>query len=1112
MNSVTSIPGQATSGAAVLQADGAPPLVAPVPETTRTRLFILRGDDRSGLERQVQALLHHLASDMHMSLQQLVETLRGPILPGGCRLAVIAGAPAELRSRLQRAQQRLADPGCRQINDRQGLYFTSEPLYPGGKLAVLFTGEGAQYPGMLADLRAHYPETARHFDLCDRLSVAAGRRREPISRLFLPSPRASAAERAAAEKELWRLDNAVGSVLMTNWGVYHALRRLELPADVFAGHSAGEISALAGAGCIEADEFLFAQLFELGHVLRCQEDDGQVAETVLLAVGAGRATTADIGQRFGPDVHVAMDNCPHQTVLAGPAEVMAAVEAELRGRGVVCDRLPFRRPYHTHLFEPHLSPIARMFDRLTVRAPARPVYSCVTTRPFPADPESIRRLAVTHWAARVEFTRLIESMYADGVRLFVESGPRGNLTSFVEDILRGRPCLAVAADLPRRSGLTQLQHLAGQLVVHHVPLRLEGLEPTPPSQVPVELKSNGRRNPAQAALLTQYLGVMEQFLDLQRAVTEQFLNRRPSGIDAPQHPLPTPRRFPLLGDILRHEPGCELLMRRRMDLKEDLYALDHTLGGRDASAVDPDLHGLPVMPMAFSIEMMAEAAAFLVPGKQVIGLRKVRLHRWIPLDEDVPTILEVSARVSATDAAQVQVEIRDLGSTTETLAVDGTVLLDDRYPTPPAAEEFLLTREGPCCYTPSQLYEGERRLFHGRLFQAVCSTDRQGEEGIEGQLRTLPHSGLFRSTPTPDLLTDPLLIDASTHILGCWHLGLADQSGRVVFPYELGSVQLYGPPPAVGTRIKCRVRIERSSARQVSHRIDLIAPDGRLWCQLHPAEYWRFYWPAEYTDYFRRKQEFLLGSRWAAVESLGGRGASEGEICCLRLRPPADLVQPVKRAALAHVSLGRAEWQQFRTLPGPDARKTEWLFGRIAAKDAVRALWYARHGERLFPADIAIEPDLHGRPIARRLDRTDSEELPAVSISHSSEVIAALAAFGQRVGIDLERVQPRAAGFEEIAFDAHERELLERFGPARDEGIARFWCAREAVAKALGRGQIEGPRSLAVRQYRSGGVGIKLGPLLAAQFPERANQLLIAITLREGDLVVAACFLERTTT
>src|SRR5262249_13524538 len=60
-------------------------------------------------------------------------------------------------------------------------------------------------------------------------------------------------------------------------------------------------------------------------------------------------------------------------------------------------------------------------------------------------------------------------------RIFVEVGARGNLTGFIEDTLRGRPHFAVAPCLPRRSGLTQLNHLVASLHAQGVSLRSDYL-------------------------------------------------------------------------------------------------------------------------------------------------------------------------------------------------------------------------------------------------------------------------------------------------------------------------------------------------------------------------------------------------------------------------------------------------------------------------------------------------------------------------------------------------------------------------------------------------------------------------------------------------------------
>ena len=82
---------------------------------------------------------------------------------------------------------------------------------------------------------------------------------------------------------------------------------------------------------------------------------------------------------------------------------------------------------------------------------------------MPDAPDEIRRLAVGQWTRPVAFRDTIEAMYRDGLRVFVDVGARGNLCGYVEDILRGRPAFAVAANLPRRSGTAQLNHLVASL-------------------------------------------------------------------------------------------------------------------------------------------------------------------------------------------------------------------------------------------------------------------------------------------------------------------------------------------------------------------------------------------------------------------------------------------------------------------------------------------------------------------------------------------------------------------------------------------------------------------------------------------------------------------------
>jgi malonyl CoA-acyl carrier protein transacylase/phosphopantetheinyl transferase/acyl carrier protein len=442
-----------------------------------TEVFILSGATRAELIDQVDQVLRFLRADSAVDLKDLAYTLNVPLGEGPFRLSVVAESLAGLQQKLERALERLVDPSCLKIKEVQGVYFFSEPLKPGARLAFLFPGEGSQYVNMLADLCIRFPEARRWFDLIDGVFADHSRGYVPSDFIF-PRPTFSAGERAAAEERLWQMEGAFEAVLTASWALFTVLSRLEIRPDVLAGHSTGEYAAMHAAGMIDLpDEQRIARFatelnqFHYQHLA----GGGEIPRATLLAVGADSGTVSALAAAGPRPLYVAMDNCPHQTVVVGTEDQTEQLVEELRRRGLLYERLPFDRPYHTPLFEPYAAGLKAFFSRWLVAAPRQPLYSCTTHSPFPKELGEIRQLAVRHWMAPVEFQKTVEAMYADGVRIFVEVGPRGNLTAFVEDILRGRPHLAVASDTMNRSSLTQLNHLLGLLAAHGVPMRLDYL-------------------------------------------------------------------------------------------------------------------------------------------------------------------------------------------------------------------------------------------------------------------------------------------------------------------------------------------------------------------------------------------------------------------------------------------------------------------------------------------------------------------------------------------------------------------------------------------------------------------------------------------------------------
>jgi acyl transferase domain-containing protein len=458
--------------------------------------FLLSAPDRGTLCRRVQQLIDRLKERPSADLKDVAYTLNcvGEHPPESARLGLVAISVRELIERLQAVLPRLEDAGCSSIRDGRGAYYWEEPLLgsgPGG-LAFLFPGEGSQYPGMLADLCLHFPEVVRRFDISDRIALELGETVPPSENLFGSMPQAA--------EQLWRTATAVNVVLSSQWAMYQVLTRLGLRPDAVAGHSSGELLALAAADVLRADRELERHLGRLGSIFRGFESSGEIPQARLVAVATARDRALEIcREQSASEVVIAMDNCPHQVVLAGPPNQVERVVERMRDLNILWEILPFERAYHTPSFGAVLGPVEEFFAQLNLRPPRLPVYSCAARGRMPDDLASIRSLAIAQWTRTVAFRETIEAMHADGLRMFVDVGARGNLAGYVDDTLRGKPVCAMAANLPRRSGLLQLNHLVAAafaqgapvepefLYVRRRPCALDWNAPAPRAQQGIEL-------------------------------------------------------------------------------------------------------------------------------------------------------------------------------------------------------------------------------------------------------------------------------------------------------------------------------------------------------------------------------------------------------------------------------------------------------------------------------------------------------------------------------------------------------------------------------------------------------------------------------------------------
>jgi phosphopantetheinyl transferase len=207
---------------------------------------------------------------------------------------------------------------------------------------------------------------------------------------------------------------------------------------------------------------------------------------------------------------------------------------------------------------------------------------------------------------------------------------------------------------------------------------------------------------------------------------------------------------------------------------------------------------------------------------------------------------------------------------------------------------------------------------------------------------------------------------------------------------------------------------------------------------------------------------------------------------------------------IAALVLGKEERAIWRTSKMPETRRLEWLFGRIAAKDAVREQLRRRHALDVCPADIEILPDANGRPVVHcRI--AGRGRMPIVSISHVAGDAIAIAGDGEAlsgIGVDLERRGRMTPDIERVAFSPKEREMLRLLGDTQRQGWStRLWCAKEAFSKFTACSV--GPASPALIVEH---VEMDQGTVLLRYTAEDGVSISLPVaTAEEGDWVVATC-------
>jgi malonyl CoA-acyl carrier protein transacylase len=193
-------------------------------------------------------------------------------------------------------------------------------------------------------------------------------------------------------------------------------------AALLAGHSLGEISALAAGGALEPEAAVRLAVIR-GRLMQEAAEEHPGGMIALLGDSADARDAADAA-----GVSIANDNGPTQLVAAGPAEGIDAAGVEAKARGVRAIRLGVAGAFHTEAMAPAAERLREALDEIEITPPTTIVFSSTTARPFAPDADPIRNQLAAALTQPVRWRETLLELHRLGARRFLEVGPGKALT------------------------------------------------------------------------------------------------------------------------------------------------------------------------------------------------------------------------------------------------------------------------------------------------------------------------------------------------------------------------------------------------------------------------------------------------------------------------------------------------------------------------------------------------------------------------------------------------------------------------------------------------------------------------------------------------------------